>query len=186
MLPGGIYLLGENFIIFLCCLLSSEMGERKNRAGKNKCDACGKHRIGARLEMKGHGSQKPWQKGGFSTLGWVLGAGTAPDRDGWTPHLAPMPQFPSMSCHTQGTFGAHQGGSTTSGWPLMGPISPQPCHSVRMVGRRGYNPHPILTSSLQCCAHPEVGVSGPLRTPGWRDSTQPSPTTPQLTLRGSW
>lgn len=93
MLPGGIYLLGENFIIFLCCLLSSEMGERKNRAGKNKCDACGKHRIGARLEMKGHGSQKPWQEGSWRSQRGVqhlgMGAGCRHStRQGW---LDPTP-----------------------------------------------------------------------------------------------
>lgn len=63
-------------------------------------------------------------EGGFSTLGWELDAGTAPGM------AAPVPQFPSMLCHGQGIFGAHQGGITTSGCPLMGPASPQPCHSV--------------------------------------------------------
>lgn len=108
--------------------------------------------------------------------------GSAPG-GGWTPPKCSRASVSPMPCHSQGTFGAHQGGSTT--WRC--PLSPQLCHSACERWEGGATtPIPSSPAAPQCCEHPELGVSGPRGTLGWRDSTQPSPITPQPTLRVLW
>lgn len=104
-----------------------------------------------RQTRRGHGGAR----GGVQHLG--MGAGCRHStRDGWTPQPAPMPQFPSVLCHTQGTFGAPQGGSTS--WcPLMGPIPPSPVTPCEDGGKEG----------LQPSSHPHQQPPGAVPTLRW-------------------